>query len=228
MLTFWRPPNSECPFVWLSSAITSADTQTGGLFPLTRMHLSYPEAYLGSGGWEEGPQLWAIPKTTAHHPLGLFVHNHTNVANPEQLRLATFFRPTFFCRRPSLPRQRAGKLLPTPLFSQLRADKQPLWSWCLDSNCGRGLQAFFHHLFIYLFFGCSYLPHNKMLQPINKKKKKQQSPANSGHVIRVTLLISCAGKTHMTLFNPIVQIQYGFTLSKKSRLQNSENKPSMG
>lgn len=41
-------------------------------------------------------------------PPGLFVHNHTNVANPRQLRLATSTRPTFFLRRPSLPGQRAA------------------------------------------------------------------------------------------------------------------------
>lgn len=81
-----------------------------------------------------------MSNTKDHPPLGLFVHNHTNVANPEQLRLATFSRPTFFCRRPSLPRQRAGKLPPTPLFSQLHTDKQPLWSWCFDSNCGQDSQ----------------------------------------------------------------------------------------
>lgn len=59
-----------------------------------------------------------------HSPRSLCAHNHTNVANFEQLRLATFSQPTFFCRRPSLPRQRAGKLQLTHLFSHSHTDKQ--------------------------------------------------------------------------------------------------------
>lgn len=79
-------------------------------------------------------------KDTKNTSPGLFVHNHTNVANSEQLRLATFSQPTFFCHHPSVPRQRAGKLQLTPPFSPLQANKQLLWCRCLDSNCGRGLE----------------------------------------------------------------------------------------
>lgn len=98
-------------------------TQPAGLFSFTRMHLPYPQAHLASVKRGRATTV-SCTKITAQSPCA---HNHTNVANSEQLRLATFSQPTFFSHRPLLPRQQAGKLQLTHLFSKSHTHKQ---------NCG--------------------------------------------------------------------------------------------
>ena len=103
----------------LKRATSDRQTQPGGLFPFTRMHLPYPQAHLASERRGRATTVSVTKKS-------LCAHSHTNVANSEQLRLATFSQPTFFSRRTSLPRQRAGKLQLTHLFSQSHTDKQTI------------------------------------------------------------------------------------------------------
>lgn len=110
-------------WTWVVMRESDRQTQPGGLFPFTRMHLPYPQAHLAI---EKRGRATTVSVTKNHSLVSSRTHNHTNVANAQQLRLATFSQPTFFSRRPSLPRQRAGKLQLTHLFSQSHTDKQTI------------------------------------------------------------------------------------------------------